>query len=113
MSTPDIDRLARETEEKVIALTGFGHALHANDALPDILSALRTAQSATANEDTARLNELCALLAGAWLYGGWKPETCAEGEMQTILRNRGWWPITEKQLVEKRAAIDLARREGK
>jgi len=39
MKTPE--ELATETAEKIVALTGYGHALHVNDVLPDILEAAR------------------------------------------------------------------------
>lgn len=60
----------------------------------------------------AKLDELCGLLASAWLNGGWKPETYNEGEMQKILRDRGWWPITETALIERRAALTASKELG-
>lgn len=43
---------------------------------------------------------LYRLLASAWYYGNWKAETNNEREMQQLMEQAGWWPITEDRLIQ-------------
>lgn len=59
---------------------------------------------ARALRDSRDAERMFRLLAGAWLYGGWKAETFTEREMEALMRERGWWPITEDELISRDAA---------
>ena len=41
-----------------------------------------------------QLRKLAALLQSAWHYGEFKAETVNEREMETIMREQGYWPVT-------------------
>ena len=41
-----------------------------------------------------QLRKLAALLQSAWFYGNWKAETLNESEMEEIMREQGYWPVT-------------------
>ena len=41
-----------------------------------------------------QLRKLAALLQSAWYHGEWKAETVNEREMETIMGERGYWPVT-------------------
>ena len=41
-----------------------------------------------------QLRKLAALLQSAWHYGEFKAETVNEREMETIMKEQGYWPVT-------------------
>ena len=41
-----------------------------------------------------QLRKLAALLQSAWYHGEWKAETVNEREMEAIMREQGYWPVT-------------------
>ena len=41
-----------------------------------------------------QLRKLAALLQSAWYHGEWKAETVNEREMEKIMGERGYWPVT-------------------
>ena len=41
-----------------------------------------------------QLRKLAALLQSVWHYGEFKAETVNEREMETIMEERGYWPVT-------------------
>ena len=41
-----------------------------------------------------QLRKLAALLQSAWYHGEWKAETPNEREMEAIMGERGYWPVT-------------------
>lgn len=47
---------------------------------------------------------LSGALASSWYYGDWKAETLDERIQQDVMERRGWWPITEDELIAKRDA---------
>lgn len=59
-------------------------------------------------EDAVRYDALCRALAGSWFYGNWTAETYNERMQEQMMRELGWWPITEDELVARGAAIDAA-----
>jgi hypothetical protein len=59
-------------------------------------------------KDAVRHAALCRALAGSWFYGNWMAETYNERMQEQMMRELGWWPITEDELVARGAAIDAA-----
>lgn len=58
---------------------------------------------ATIRIERTRFNTLAMELSGAWLYGGWVAQTAAEREMERVMTEAGWWPITEDERIRRRA----------
>lgn len=46
------------------------------------------------NNRLIKLEQLAALLQSVWHYGEFKAETVNEREMETIMRELGYWPVT-------------------
>ena len=57
--------------------------------------------------EVERLRGIALNLSAAWYYGGWKYETINEREMQSLMEQAGYWPTTEEQIIERRAALAL------
>jgi hypothetical protein len=55
---------------------------------------------------------LYRLLASAWLYGDWKAETHTERQMQAVMEEAGWWPITEAELLAASEVSTIERAEA-
>lgn len=60
-----------------------------------------------ARAEVERLRGIALNLSAAWYYGGWKYETINEREMQSLMEQAGYWPTTEEQIIERRAALAL------
>lgn len=56
------------------------------------------------SEELAKANELRRLLAATWFYGGWVAETYNEREMERNMREAGFWPTTEDEIIARSAA---------
>lgn len=55
--------------------------------------------------ESTSLKRLCLNLAAAMYYGEWVAETYNEKEIESILVDLGYWPITEDRIIELRGEI--------
>lgn len=64
----------------------------------------RAARLAALSRAAVKFEVLAELLSGAWFYGDWKAETINEREQEAIMRDLGYWPTTEDEVVARSAA---------
>lgn len=95
---------------EVAAWAALDPANDSDATLDELLFAQRNELARTVVRLTAeveRLRGIALNLSAAWYYGGWKYETINEREMQSLMEQAGYWPTTEEQIIERRAALAL------